>query len=280
MNLTPERWQHVARVYDLAVEVDPASRDAFLSNACANDEGLRREVESLLRQDDAIVLLDRSVWATAAPLLDGSHLGPGDALGPYRIEGPLGAGGMGEVFRATDTRLNRQVAIKTLTPHPALDGQMPARFAREARAVAALAHPHICTLYDVGRHGQVDFLVMEYLEGETLAAQLARGPLPLDRALTQAIEIAGALEHAHRHGIVHRDLKPANIMLTAGGAKLLDFGLAKFKPVASRSAGDADATVDGTIVGTVRYMAPEQIQGQETDGRSDLFSFGLILYRC
>ena len=136
---------------------------------------------------------------------------------------------MGEVFRATDTRLNRPVAIKVLPTGVALDQQMRARFAREARAVAALTHPHICTLYDVGRHDEVDFLVMEYLEGDTLAARLAERPLSLDEALTYAIEIAGALDHAHRHGIIHRDLKPANIMLTASGAKLLDFGLAKFR---------------------------------------------------
>ena len=171
------------------------------------------------------------LWATAAPLLDdGFELGPGIALGPYRIEGPLGAGGMGEVFRATDTRLNRTVAIKVLPTGVALDEQMRARFAREARAVAALTHPHICTLYDVGRHDEVDFLVMEYLEGDTLAARLADGATAVGRgADVCAIEIASALDHAHRHGIVHRDLKPANIMLTAGGAKLLDFGLAKFR---------------------------------------------------
>ena len=210
---------------------------------------------------------------------------------------------MGEVFRATDTRLNRQVAIKVLPTGVALDPQMCRRFAREARAVAALTHPHICTLYDVGRHEDVDFLVMEYLEGDTLAARLADGPLPLDVAVTHALEIASALDHAHRHGIVHRDLKPANIMLTASGAKLLDFGLAKFRPAADGSASETDVTrastlvpaaahkvpdhseIDdarvsrvGAIVGTFRYMAPEQIEGQEADARSDLFSFGAVLY--
>src|SRR6185295_13828310 len=159
VNVTPERWQQVARIYGLAVDQDPANRDAFLAEACAGDETLRREVESLLRQDAAIVVLDRPVWATAGPLLrDGPDLVPGTALGPYRIEGPLGAGGMGEVFRATDTRLNRPVAIKVLSAGFALDQQMRARFAREARAVAALTHPHICTVHDVGRHDQVDYL--------------------------------------------------------------------------------------------------------------------------
>ncbi len=304
VNLTPERWQHVARIYDLALDQDAGTRDAFLSAACAGDEALRCEVESLLSQDAARVVLDRSVWATAAPLFHvGLDHGPGSALGPYRIEGPLGAGGMGEVFRATDTRLNRVVAIKVLPTGVALDPQMRARFAREARAVAALTHPHICTLYDVGRHEQTDFLVMEYLDGDTLAARLAAGRMSLEEALAGAIEVASALDHAHRQGIVHRDLKPANIMLTTSGAKLLDFGLAKFRLAAvpgthlaglpsdqtnRRTAGDkppdqpdgddAHVTRHGTILGTIRYMAPEQISGHEADARSDLFSFGAVLF--
>jgi len=279
VNLSPERWQHIARIYQLAVEVAPAARNAFLSETCGSDDDLRREVDSLLRQDDAAVVVDRSVWSMAVPLLDDRFdVDPGTALGPYLIDCRLGAGGMGEVFRATDTRLNRPVAVKTLPMHLALDEHKRARFGREAKAVAALAHPHICTLYDVGRQGLVDYIVMEYLEGDTLAARLEKGPLPLDVALTHAIEIASALDHAHRHGIIHRDLKPANIMLTGGGAKLLDFGLAKFKATATAPVGDADVTAHGMIVGTVRYMSPEQIQGQETDARSDLFSFGSILY--
>ena len=305
MKLTPERWQHVARIYELAVDQDAATRDAFLSNACADDRALRFEVESLLRQDAEKVVLDRSLWATAAPLFhERPDLAPGTALGPYRIEGPLGAGGMGEVFRATDTRLNRPVAIKVLPTGFALDQQMRARFAREARAVAALTHAHICTVHDVGRHDQVDYLVMEYLEGDTLAARLADGRLSLDEALTCAIEVASALDHAHRHGIVHRDLKPANIMLTASGAKLLDFGLAKSGLAAKRAdlqetdltpegtttgtaayitleqleGCDTYLTHDGAILGTIRYMAPEQIKGHKADARSDLFSFGAVVF--
>jgi eukaryotic-like serine/threonine-protein kinase len=299
MSLTPERWQHIARIYELAVDQDPCTRDAFLSEACAGDDALQREVEALLRQEAAQVVVDRPMWATAALLFDdGPDLRPGATLGPYRVESPLGAGGMGEVFRGTDTRLNRQVAIKVLPSSVALDQQMRARFAREAKAVAALTHPHICTLYDVGRHDEVDFLVMEYLEGDTLAARLADGPLPLDLALTHANEIAGALDHAHGHGVIHRDLKPANIMLTASGAKLLDFGLAKFRPAAEpdemrasttvhtpgdrpsepSEQDDAHLTHDGTVPGTVRYMAPEQICGREVDARSDLFSFGAVIF--
>jgi serine/threonine-protein kinase len=303
MSLTPDRWQQIARIYELAVDQDPSTRDTFLSEACAGDEALRREVESLLSQEAAQVVVDRPIWATAALLFDdGPDPRPGVTLGPYCVQGPLGAGGMGEVFRGTDTRLNRQVAIKVLPSSVALDQQMRARFAREAKAVAALTHPHICTLYDVGRHDEVDFLVMEYLEGDTLAARLRNGPLSLDLALTHANEIAGALDHAHRHGVIHRDLKPANIMLTASGAKLLDFGLAKFRPAADVGAepdetrsgttvhtpgnrpfdpsehDDAHLTRGGTVPGTVRYMAPEQICGCEVDARSDLFSFGAVLF--
>ena len=243
MSLTPERWQQIAETYEAAVDLDPASRDEFLSRACAGDDALRSEVESLLRQDSVGLVVDAPLWTTAAPLFDdGPDLAAGSTLGPYRIEEPLGAGGMGKVFRATDTRLNRQVAIKVLPPGVGRDSQLRARFAREARAVAALAHPHICTLYDVGSHDGVDYLVMEYLAGETLAARLRSGPMPWTVALTHATEIAGALAHAHRHGIIHRDLKPGNIMLTAAGAKLLDFGLAKFRPFAGTAAAPDDQT--------------------------------------
>ena len=304
MNPTPERWQDIARLYELALEQPASARDAFVAAACGGDQALRREVESLLRQDTAGLVLDRSIWPTAASLLQaGSDLGPGTTLGPYRIESPLGAGGMAEVFRGSDTRLNRPVAIKVLPTGLALDPGMRARFAREARAVAALTHPNICTLYDVGRHEDIDFLVMEYLPGETLAARLTRGRLSTEEALTCAVEIASALDHAHRHGIVHRDLKPANIMLAASGAKLLDFGVAKFRPparlhpddaghtrprpprgpLAPLSAGENEAddgslTGDGAVLGTIRYMAPEQIQGRSADARSDLFSFAAVVF--
>ena len=288
--MTPERWQQVAKIYEQVVDQDPTTREAYLAIACAGDATLRGEVESLL-DDDRVSILDRPVWAAVAPLLGEGPVGAGDSLGPYRIDARLGAGGMGEVFRATDTRLNRAVAIKILPPGGALDQRMRARFAREAMAVAALAHPHICTLHDVGSHEQTEFLVMECLEGETLSARLVRGPLPIAEALTYASQIASALDHAHRHGIVHRDLKPANIMLTSGGAKLLDFGLAKFRETeevatagmrsATDGVGEGDdghLTRHGTILGTVRYMAPEQLKGEEVDARSDLFSLGAVIF--
>ena len=208
----------------------------------------------------------------------------GTSLGPYQIDAPLGAGGMGEVYRATDTRLDRTVAIKVLPAHVAADPDLKQRFEREAKTISSLNHPHICTLHDIGSQDGIDFLVMEYLDGETLAQRLEKGALPLDQALTIAIEIADALDKAHRQGIVHRDLKPGNIMLTKAGAKLLDFGLAKLK--APEQAGGlsalptqpADLTQEGAILGTFQYMAPEQLEGQEADARTDIFAFGAVIY--
>src|SRR6266849_3463904 len=212
---------------------------------------------------------------------------PGQRLGPYEILAPAGAGGMGEVYRAKDTRLGRTVAIKVLPAHLADDPERRERFEREARTIASLNHPHICTLYDIGRQDGTDFLVMEYLEGETLARRLMKGPLPLEQVLQFAVEIADALDKAHRKGITHRDLKPSNIMLTKSGSKLLDFGLAKLRQGAApaiplsqlptATAKDA-VTQEGTILGTLQYMAPEQLEAKEVDARTDLFAFGAFVY--
>jgi Tol biopolymer transport system component/predicted Ser/Thr protein kinase len=213
----------------------------------------------------------------------------GTRLGPYEILAPLGAGGMGEVYRAKDTRLDRVVAIKVLPSSLASDAELKQRFDREARALSSLQHPHICTLYDVGHQQGTDFLVMEYLEGETLADLLEKSVPALEQALRIAIEVAEALDAAHRKGVTHRDLKPSNIMLTRSGAKLLDFGLAKATRAAGGDAGatvrliDAPTqskplTVQGTIIGTYPYMSPEQLEGKEADSRSDIFSFGAVLY--
>jgi len=208
---------------------------------------------------------------------------PGARLGPYEILEPIGSGGMGEVYKAADTRLDRTVAIKVLPPHWTENVEMRQRFEREAQTLAALSHPHICMLYDVGQQDSIDFLVMEYLEGETLAARLERGPIPLDEALKLALEIADALDKAHRRGVVHRDLKPANVMLTESGTKLLDFGLAKWN--ASRQEASLSAlptrsnlTTPGAILGTLQYMAPEQLDGEEADARTDIFAFGALLH--
>jgi serine/threonine protein kinase/Tol biopolymer transport system component len=210
-------------------------------------------------------------------------LAPGTLLGPYEIQELLGAGGMGEVYRARDTRLDRTVAVKVLLSHAAERPDARQRFEREARVISSLNHPHICSLYDVGIEDGKPYLVMEYLEGETLAKRLQRGALPLDQVLRYGVQIADALSQAHRQGVFHRDLKPGNIMLTRAGAKLLDFGLAKLGLRASRPGSDtvmADETLtaEGSIVGTVRYMAPEQLEGKEIDGRADLFSLGAVLY--
>jgi len=209
----------------------------------------------------------------------------GGRLGPYEIVAPLGAGAMGEVYKARDTRLDRFVAIKVLPAAAADDAQRRERFRREARAISTLTHPHICTLHDVGEHDGGDFLVMEYLAGETLAQRLLRGALPLEQAVRIAAQIADGLAAAHQHGIVHRDLKPSNVMLTPGGAKVLDFGLAKRGAEAYVSivdsallAAPATITHPGTIVGTVQYMAPEQLEGKPADARSDIFAFGAIVY--
>jgi len=212
-------------------------------------------------------------------------LSSGVHLGPYEILAPIGAGGMGEVYRARDARLDRTVAIKVLRSPLSDSPELRQRFEREARAVSSLSHPHICALYDVGNHEGLDYLVMEYLEGETLAARIRKGPLGTDDLLRYAMEIADALDLAHRQGLVHRDLKPGNIMLTRAGAKLLDFGLAKLMPPAGGAHGATSGvtvtsplTARGTIVGTYPYMAPEQLEGAETDPRSDIFAFGCLLY--
>jgi len=210
-------------------------------------------------------------------------LSSGMKLGPYEVQAPLGAGGMGEVYRARDTRLERNVAIKILPAHLSGDPARKQRFEREAKAISGLNHPHVCVLYDIGHHDGIDFLVMECVEGETLAKRLEKGPLPLEQVLRYGEQIADALDKAHRSGVVHRDLKPGNIMLTATGAKLLDFGLSKpVAPVPSSATITAIATTpvtqEGTIVGTFQYMSPEQIEGKELDGRSDIFSLGAVLY--
>jgi eukaryotic-like serine/threonine-protein kinase len=213
----------------------------------------------------------------------------GTKLGPYEIQSPLGAGGMGEVYRAKDTRLNRTVAVKILPGHLSQNLEAKQRFDREALAISSLNHPCICTLHDVGHQDGIDFLVMEFLEGETLADRLTKGPLTTEQVLKYGIEICEGLERAHKSGVVHRDLKPGNVMLTKNGAKLMDFGLAKATtsgaaPASSLTmtisgpSADHPLTEQGTIVGTFQYMSPEQAEGQEADARSDIFAMGALLY--
>ena len=276
----PDRWITVADLFDKSLEQPPNERAAFLRDACRDDDALRQEIESLLEcysdsdTPPGLTALAKALRSEPSPLL-------GRSIGSYRIDARLGAGGMGEVYRATDTRLHRVVAIKILSQHLRRDPLLRQRFEREARAVAALKHPHICVLHDIGRDGDIDFLVMECLEGCTLAAKLTEGALRADQALRHAVEIADALAETHRQGIVHRDLKPGNIMLTRSGVKLLDFGLAKLKPALAALHADrleTALTATTTIVGTINYMSPEQLKGKDVDGRSDIFAFGAILY--
>jgi len=286
-----DRWHKIEDIFQQALQRDPAERDAFVRDACRGDGELHREVSSLLvNHVDAD---DGEPWAaaTAARLMtERRSLEPGTSFGPYRIERFLAAGGMGEVYRARDTRLDRVVAIKVLPAELASDPQFRERFDREARVISQLDHPHICTLYDVGEQapstgaGQaVAYLVMQYLEGETLEQRLKNGAVPLEQALQYATQMADALATAHRAGIVHRDLKPGNIMLTRSGATLLDFGLAKATGPAAAGAPmvpttPSGLTAQGTILGTFQYMAPEQLQGREADARTDIFAFGAVVY--
>jgi tetratricopeptide (TPR) repeat protein len=259
--MSPERFRQIAKLYHAAREGTAEERAALLAQA---DPELRREIESLLAQRTGGEFLDRPAMQNASELLEASTvtlLAAGVCLGPYRIEGKLGEGGMGEVFRAVDTRLGRAVAIKITQE------QFSARFEREARAISSLNHPYICTLHDVGPN----YLVMELVEGETIAARLKSGPVPVKTALLYASQIAAALAEAHGKGIVHRDLKPGNIMIAKSGVKVLDFGLAK-------SGQDETVTASHMVMGTPAYMAPEQRKGKPADARSDIYSFGCVLY--
>jgi len=259
--MTPERFQQIEDLYHAARGKTGSERAALLAHT---DPELRSAVESMLAQPTSGEFLDRPAIRNAPELLEDptvTRLAAGANLGPYRIESKLGEGGMGEVFRAIDTRLGRAVAIKTARE------QFSSRFEREARAISSLNHPHICTLYDVGPN----YFVMELVEGETLAARLKNGPLPHQTAILYASQIAAALVEAHAKGIVHRDLKPGNIMIAKTGVKVLDFGLAL-------SGHDETVTASHMIVGTPAYMAPEQRDGKPADARTDIYSFGCVLY--
>ncbi|MGP8244490.1 MAG: protein kinase domain-containing protein [Bryobacteraceae bacterium] len=276
--MDPARWRRVEEIYQAAVERKPEEEAAFLALACAGEEDLRREVESLLAQPSADGMLDRPAWKAEA----GGELPPepgrltvGQRVSHYQIQERLGEGGMGVVYKARDSRLGRGVALKFVK------ARFSRRSEREARAVAALNHPNICALHDVGPN----YLVMELIEGPTLAERMAKGPVPLKEALDIARQIAGALEAAHEKGIVHRDLKPANIKLPAEGTvKVLDFGLAKaLAPAAPDSPEDSptvtySATQAGMILGTAAYMSPEQARGQPVDKRTDIWAFGVVFY--
>jgi len=302
--MAPARWRRVEELYDSAVRLEPGRRRAFLAKACAGDEPLRQEVESLVAAFEqardfldtpALEVMAAESSTDEAPA-EPQALPAGLRIGPYLILGALGRGGMGEVYQATDTRLGRDVALKFLPEESARDAHALERFTREARAVSALNHPHICVLHDIGEHQGRPFLVLELLEGQSLKDRLAAGPLSPGEVLELALQITGALEAAHARGIVHRDIKPGNIFLTgAGHAKILDFGLVKLlserSDEASEDAGESagrrnrlphEDTLSGSGValGTLSYASPEQVRGEAVDARTDLFSLGVTLYEA
>jgi len=298
MSIRPDDWPRARAVFEHALTLPESERRRYLADACGGREELRQHVERLLESHRKA---DAFLETPLAPMLDETiavRSLEGQRIGPYLLSVRVGSGGMGEVYKARDPRLDRTVAIKVLPSHVANDQQARDRFDREGRAIAGLNHPHICVLHDVGEATvaspnsgapgaqpplTVQYLVMELLEGETLAARLARGPLPLDEALRYAMQIASALDKAHSAGVIHRDLKPANVFLVprsgaspTADTKLLDFGLAKQH---SGWAGEArELTTPGTILGTMQYMAPEQIEGKDTDARTDIFAFGAVLF--
>jgi|HubBroStandDraft_5_1064220.scaffolds.fasta_scaffold03181_3 serine/threonine protein kinase len=275
--MTPERWQQVRSVLEKALELAPGQRSAYLNQACPSDSSLRQEVETLLASSDHV----RSNFLHSAPA--SVALTPGDKLGEYEIVGLLGSGGMGEVYRARDARLDREVAIKVLPVFFAADSDRLRRFEQEARAAAALNHPNILAVFQMGTHEGAPYLVSELLEGEALRDQLKRGRLVMRKAIDYGVQIARGLAAAHEKGIVHRDLKPENLFVTKDGrVKILDFGLAKLmqrRPSSDPSAPTfAAETEAGAVMGTVGYMAPEQVRGDAADHRADIFAFGAILY--
>jgi eukaryotic-like serine/threonine-protein kinase len=286
--LDAEAWRRIGAVLDRVRDVDRPLRSSALDEACRAEGIGVDEVMPFLDADDrseqfpsrveASILRD-ALWAFAADV-PSARLAAGTRLGPYEILSLIGVGGMGEVYEARDTRLDRTVALKRLSPHVAASPEGRRRFEREARAASLLNHPHICTLHDVGSHEDVEFLVMEKVEGESLAARLRRGALPVAEVLQYATQMADALATAHGRGIVHRDLKPANVMLTTHGVKLLDFGLATLRPSRGIIEGGQEKalTTAGAILGTLQYMAPEQLQGRAVDERADVFALGAILY--
>jgi serine/threonine protein kinase len=293
-------WELLLGLFEGALERPKHERAAFLDEHTKNDPALRREIETLLAAHEGAgpFLSTPALGAPAEPpdinpqpgrsSASRTRLSAGTSLGAFAVAEPLGSGGMGEVYRARDTRLDRQVAIKVLSSERDAAPGARERFEREARAISRLSHPRICTIHDIGvaalDGSDVPYLVMELLDGETLAARIARGPLSIEQSLSYAIDIADALIAAHSQGIVHRDLKPANVMLTSTGVKLLDFGLAQLRtaetagPPVARASSVSGLTIPGVVMGTLPYASPEQLRGERVDTRTDIFAFGALLF--
>ena len=273
--MTPDRWRQLTTIFHAARACEPGARAALLDRLCEQDRSLRAEVEGLLAaQAGTSRLGDGPVPADILP-----RLSPGTTFGSYRVDALIGAGGMGQVYRAIDPRLGRSVALKVLLPELSLDPDFGSRFEREARVLASLGHPNIAAIHGLEESSGVHALVLEFIEGPTLAERIAQGPLPTKEALTIARQVALALESAHEKGIIHRDLKPANIKVTpAGVVKVLDFGIARVTGAADGTAPTAAATRKGLVIGTPAYMSPEQARGLAVDKRTDVWAFGCVLY--
>jgi Tol biopolymer transport system component/tRNA A-37 threonylcarbamoyl transferase component Bud32 len=279
--MTPERMQQIDAIFHDACDLAPDARAAFLAQACAGDEDLRREVESLLAADGQSTLMPAAQMAAAWLLERQAASLVGQSISHYDILAPLGKGGMGEVYKARDTKLERTVALKILPADVATDAERMRRFVREAKAASALNHPHVATIYEIGEANDIRFIAMEYVAGQTLAAKINGAPLAINELIEIGSQMADALDEAHTKGITHRDIKPANVMLTARGqVKVLDFGLAKITrpPSIESNASTLKQTTPGIVMGTVPYMSPEQALGREIDHRSDIFSLGVVLY--
>lgn len=289
--MTPERWRHITEVFHAALKLGAADRQAFVASRCGDDEALRSAVASMVAAHEAVSQLGESAVFSGARLADAESsrsamvFTPGDRVGPFHVDRLIGVGGMGAVYRARDTRLHRDVALKVLLPAIAHDADHAARFRREAQALASLNHSNVAQIYGLEESGGICTLVMELVEGATLADRIAHGAIPVDEALAVAKQIAEALEAAHEHGIVHRDLKPANIKLGPDGTiKVLDFGLARLLHPSPEQAepnatiSPASLTSAGVILGTVAYMAPEQAKGKPADRRADMWAFACVLF--
>ena len=276
--MDPGRLQKIEALYNDALALSPAERGAFLDQACGDDASLRKELESLLAcEEQAETYMTKPAFEDLAQSMSRDETGVlvDRMLGRYHLLTLVGKGGMAEVYCAVDTRLNRLVAVKILPSYMTREPDLQ-RFEKEARAIAALNHRHICTLHDVGHDRGIHYLVFEYLVGESLSDRLSREPLPLSEALEYTIQIADALANAHETGIIHLDLKPENIMLTRAGVKLLDFGIAEVRYPDSGDDTSSEARVKS---GTRGYMAPEQADGRDVDFRSDIFAFGAVMYK-